>query len=109
MGEGGWVRRWFGTDGIRGKVGQVPMTPEFVAAMGWAAGKYFSKKSAGGKILVARDTRGSGPILEAALVSGLRAVGLVPEVLGVIPSGAVGMFVDFVKLLIIILDLRVLN
>ena len=94
MGEGGRVRRWFGTDGIRGKVGQVPMTPEFVAAVGWAAGKYFSKKSAGGKILVARDTRGSGPILEAALVSGLRAVGLVPEVLGVIPSGAVGMLVE---------------
>ena len=52
-------RRWFGTDGIRGRVGKVPMTAEFVAALGAAAGKYFAKGKPGGKILVARDTRGS--------------------------------------------------
>ena len=93
VGEGGLVRKWFGTDGIRGKVGQLPMTATFVAAVGRAAGKFFSSRSVGGKVLLARDTRGSGPMLEAALVSGLRAAGCVPELVGVMPSGAVAMLV----------------
>jgi len=71
MGEG-QGRRWFGTDGIRGRVGKVPMTPEFIAAVGAAAGKFFSRTSPQGKVLIARDTRGSGPMLEAALAAGLK-------------------------------------
>ena len=84
-------RRWFGTDGIRGRVGKEPMTPEFVAALGAAAGKFFSKKHPRGKILIARDTRESGRMLEAALISGIRSAGLEAESIGVIPSGAAAM------------------
>ena len=92
MGEGPG-RRWFGTDGIRGRVGKVPMTPEFIAAVGAAAGKYFASSNPGGKILVARDTRGSGPLLEAALTAGLQSAGLSVEAAGVLPSGAAAMLV----------------
>ena len=84
-------RRWFGTDGIRGRVGKAPMTTEFVAAVGAAAGKYFSKEKPGGTVLVARDTRGSGAELEAALAAGLESAGLKVFRLGVMPSGAVAM------------------
>ena len=69
-------RRWFGTDGVRGRVGKAPMTPEFVAALGAAAGKFFAKGKPGGKVLVARDTRESGIQLEAALAAGLESAGL---------------------------------
>ena len=86
-------RRWFGTDGIRGRVGKVPMTPEFVAAVGAAAGTFFSKGNPGGTVLVARDTRGSGPELEAALAMGLESVGLKVLRVGVLPSGAAAMIV----------------
>ena len=92
MGEG-QARRWFGTDGIRGRVGKVPMTPEFIAAVGAAAGKFFAQSNPGGKILVARDTRGSGPVLEASLAAGLKSAGLSVETAGVLPSGAAAMLV----------------
>jgi phosphoglucosamine mutase len=86
-------RRWFGTDGIRGRVGKAPMTPEFVAALGAAAGKFFAKGKPGGKILVARDTRGSGPELEEALTAGIESAGLTALRVGVMPSGAAAMIV----------------
>ena len=84
-------RRWFGTDGIRGRVGRAPMTPEFVAAAGAAAGKFFVKGKPGGKVVVARDTRGSGPELEAALAAGLESAGMTVLRVGVMPSGAAAM------------------
>ena len=84
-------RRWFGTDGIRGRVGKVPMTPGFVAAVGAAAGKFFSRAKPGGTVLVARDTRGSGPELEAALAEGLESAGMKVLRVGVLPSGAAAM------------------
>lgn len=65
-------RRWFGTDGVRGRVGTEPMTVDFVWALGRAAGNFFAKKSPQGRVMVARDTRESGPQLEAALCAGLR-------------------------------------
>ena len=86
-------RRWFGTDGVRGRVGKAPMTPEFVAALGAAAGKFFAKGKPGGKVLMARDTRGSGPELEAALAAGLESAGLTVLRVGVMPSGAAAMIV----------------
>ena len=86
-------RRWFGTDGVRGRVGKAPMTPEFVAALGAAAGKFFAREKPGGKVLVARDTRGSGPELEAALAAGLESAGLRVLRVGVMPSGAAAMIV----------------
>lgn len=92
MGEG-QGRRWFGTDGIRGRVGKVPMTPEFIAAVGAAAGKFFSRTSPEGKVLLARDTRASGPMLEAALAAGLKSAGMKVELAGVLPSGAAAMLV----------------
>lgn len=86
-------RRWFGTDGIRGRVGRAPMTPEFVAAAGAAAGKFFAQGKPEGKVVVARDTRGSGPELEAALAAGLESAGMTVLRVGVIPSGAAAMVV----------------
>jgi len=65
-------RRWFGTDGVRGRVGTEPMTVDFVCALGRAAGSFFAKKSPRGRVIVARDTRESGPRLEAALCAGLK-------------------------------------
>jgi phosphoglucosamine mutase len=69
------------------------MTPEFIAAVGAAAGKFFSRTSPRGKVLLARDTRESGPRLEAALVAGLKSAGLGVERAGVLPSGAAAMLV----------------
>jgi phosphoglucosamine mutase len=69
------------------------MTPEFVAAAGAAAGKFFAQGKPGGKVVVARDTRGSGPELEAALAAGLESAGMTVLRVGVIPSGAAAMVV----------------
>jgi phosphoglucosamine mutase len=69
------------------------MTPEFVTALGAAAGKFFAKGKPSGKILVARDTRGSGPELEAALTAGIESAGLTVLRVGVMPSGAAAMIV----------------
>ena len=86
-------RRWFGTDGVRGRVGTEPMTVDFVRALGRAAGCYFAERSPQGSVIVARDTRESGPQLEAAICAGLREAGLSVESIGVIPSGAAAMVV----------------
>jgi phosphoglucosamine mutase len=69
------------------------MTPEFVAAAGAAAGKFFAQGKPEGKVVVARDTRGSGPELEAALAAGLESAGMTVLRVGVIPSGAAAMVV----------------
>lgn len=87
-------RRWFGTDGVRGRVGTEPMTVDFVWALGRAAGNFFAKKSPQGRVMVARDTRESGPQLEAALCAGLREAGMEVESVGVLPSGALAMLVQ---------------
>ena len=59
-------KRYFGTDGIRGRVGTLPITPEFVLKLGWAAGRVFSS-SGRGQILIGKDTRVSGYMFESAL------------------------------------------
>jgi len=87
-------RRWFGTDGVRGRVGTEPMTVDFVWALGRAAGSFFAKKSPRGRVIVCRDTRESGPQLEAALCAGLKEAGLEVESVGVLPSGALAMLVQ---------------
>ena len=71
-------RRYFGTDGVRGKVGESPITPEFVMHLGYAAGRIFSK-----------DTRISGYLLEAALTAGFTAAGVDVHVTGPIPTPAI--------------------
>ncbi|KUE78420.1 phosphoglucosamine mutase [Aeromonas schubertii] len=82
------ARKYFGTDGVRGKVGDYPITPEFVMKLGWAAGKVLSKKGTK-KVLIGKDTRISGYMLEAALEAGLSAAGLKATLLGPMPTPAV--------------------
>jgi len=83
-------RKYFGTDGVRGCVGEEPITPEFVLKLGWAAGRVLGAKSGDpGKILVGKDTRVSGYLLESALESGLSAAGVDISLLGPMPTPAV--------------------
>ncbi len=81
-------RRYFGTDGIRGRVGQEPMTAEFVMKLGWAAGKVLSKEGRG-HVIIGKDTRISGYIFEATLEAGLAAAGLDVTLTGPMPTPAV--------------------
>lgn len=78
-------RNFFGTDGIRGKVGTGFLTPDFTLELGRAAGTVFCGKS---KILIARDTRLSGEMLQAALSSGICSTGMSVVDLGVLPTPA---------------------
>ncbi len=83
-------RRFFGTDGIRGKVGEEPITPETMVKLGWAAGRVLNKgvgKHA--KILIGKDTRVSGYMLESALEAGLSAAGVDIRLLGPMPTPAI--------------------
>ncbi len=79
------TRKYFGTDGIRGKVGQDPITPEFVMKLGWAAGKVFAQQGRS-RILIGKDTRISGYMFESALEAGLSAAGVDVSLLGPIPT-----------------------
>ena len=81
-------KRYFGTDGIRGRVGTLPITPEFVLKLGWAAGRVFSS-SGRGQILIGKDTRVSGYMFESALESGLAAAGVDVALLGPMPTPAI--------------------
>lgn len=81
-------RQYFGTDGVRGKVGESPITPDFVMRLGWAAGKVLAQQGSK-KVLIGKDTRISGYMLEAALEAGLSAAGLKPVLLGPMPTPAV--------------------
>ena len=82
------ARRYFGTDGIRGRVGQDPMTVDFVMKLGWASGKVLSR-SAPGQIVIGKDTRISGYMFESALEAGLAAAGLDVLLLGPMPTPAI--------------------
>ena len=79
-------RIYFGTDGVRGPYGGPIINEEFAARLGAAAAAFVGKK---GRVLIGRDTRGSGAALEAAVARGLRAGGLEPVSLGVAPTPAV--------------------
>ena len=68
-------RKYFGTDGIRGKVGEHPITPDFVMRLGWAAGRVLTKDKIG-PVLIGKDTRVSGYMFESALEAGLSAAGV---------------------------------
>lgn len=81
-------RKYFGTDGIRGLVGQSPITPEFALKLGWAAGKVFAENG-NRKVLIGKDTRISGYMLETALESGLIAAGVDVGLLGPMPTPAI--------------------
>lgn len=79
---------YFGTDGIRGKVGEFPMTPDFVMKLGWAAGVVLAADGTK-EVLVGKDTRASGYMLESALEAGLSAAGVNIALAGPIPTPAV--------------------
>ena len=81
-------RKYFGTDGIRGRVGHAPMTVDFIMKLGWAAGKILSK-SGHGQIVIGKDTRISGYMFESALEAGLAAAGLDVLLLGPMPTPAI--------------------
>ena len=86
-------RKYFGTDGVRGRVGEHPITPQFVMLLGFAAGKVLAKaehvQSERPGVLIGKDTRISGYMLESALEAGLIAAGIDVYLAGPIPTPAV--------------------
>jgi phosphoglucosamine mutase len=83
-------RKYFGTDGVRGRVGELPITPGFVMRLGYAAGKVLAQSEAGKKtVLIGKDTRISGYMLEAALEAGFSAAGIDVMLAGPVPTPAV--------------------
>jgi phosphoglucosamine mutase len=82
------IKKFFGTDGIRGRVGDEPITAEFMLKLGWASGKVFSKKGRG-LILIGKDTRISGYMFESALEAGLTSAGVDVALLGPMPTPAI--------------------
>jgi len=78
-------KKYFGTDGIRGKVGKTPITPEFMLKLGWAAGKVFEEQGHC-KIVIGKDTRRSGYMFESALEAGLVSAGVDVQLLGPMPT-----------------------
>src|ERR1044072_3102648 len=89
------ARRFFGTDGIRGKVGEGPITPEFVLRLGYAAGKVlagadrWARRGARPTVLIGKDPRVSGYMLEAALEAGFSAAGVDVMLAGPMPTPAI--------------------
>src|SRR3954465_2575920 len=88
------TRKYFGTDGVRGRVGELPITPEMVMHLGYAAGKVLAstEQRSGGDppaVLIGKDTRISGYMLESALQAGLSAAGVDVYLSGPLPTPAV--------------------
>jgi phosphoglucosamine mutase len=86
------TRKYFGTDGVRGRVGILPITPDFVMKLGYAAGKVLAQaESSNGKptVLIGKDTRISGYMLEAALEAGFAAAGVDVTLAGPMPTPAI--------------------
>ena len=90
------MARMFGTDGVRG-VANVELTPELAFKLGYAAAKYFSREGHAPKIIIRRDTRRSGQMLEAALAAGICSAGGNAHLLGVMPTPAVSFLTSVVK------------
>jgi phosphoglucosamine mutase len=96
------TRKFFGTDGIRGKVGVYPITPDFVMRLGYAAGKVLAQgdRLAGGKptVLIGKDTRVSGYMLEASLEAGFAAAGVDVMLAGPMPTPAIAYLTKALRL-----------
>src|SRR2546429_3994573 len=87
-------KNYFGTDGVRGRVGEPPITPELGLKLGYAAGRVLASESAGKPgetpaVLIGKDTRISGYLMEAALEAGLSAAGVDVYLSGPLPTPAV--------------------
>ena len=95
--QGNDTRKYFGTDGIRGRVGEPPITPDFVLRLGYAAGKVLSRADVAPPhrdrpaVLIGKDTRISGYMLESALESGLSAAGVDTLLVGPMPTPGRGL------------------
>jgi phosphoglucosamine mutase len=88
------TKRYFGTDGIRGSVGDAPITPDFMLKLGWACGRVFARGApAEGRctVIIGKDTRVSGYMFESALEAGLVAAGVDVKLLGPMPTPAVAL------------------
>ena len=83
------ARHYFGTDGIRGTVGQSPITPDFILRLAHAVGRVLKTKEAHPTVLIGKDTRISGYMLESALESGFNSAGVDVVLLGPVPTPAV--------------------
>ena len=83
------TKKYFGTDGIRGEVGQYPITPDFMMHLGWAAGQVLMASSDSKRVLIGKDTRVSGYMFESALESGLIAAGAEVSLVGPMPTPAI--------------------
>lgn len=81
-------RKYFGTDGIRGRVGQSPITPDFALKLGWAAGRVLAKEGVK-KVIIGKDTRISGYMLESALEAGFASAGVAAAFTGPMPTPAI--------------------
>jgi phosphoglucosamine mutase len=86
--EASSARKYFGTDGIRGRVGVAPITAEFILKLGWAVGKVLARQGYG-KVLIGKDTRISGYMFESVLEAGLSAAGVDIHLLGPMPTPAI--------------------
>jgi phosphoglucosamine mutase len=88
-------KRYFGTDGIRGRVGEEPITPDFMLKLGWACGRVFSRESDPGEkrhtVVIGKDTRVSGYMFESALEAGLVAAGVDVKLLGPMPTPGIAL------------------
>ena len=82
-------RKYFGTDGVRGRVGQAPMTPDFALKLGWAAGRAFAQSSDHPLAIIGKDTRLSGYLFESALEAGFAAAGVSVGMVGPLPTPAI--------------------
>jgi phosphoglucosamine mutase len=94
-------KQYFGTDGIRGEVGQFPIVPEFITRLGYAAGIVLSRDAKPGercKILIGKDTRVSGYLLEAALEAGFAAAGVDVNLCGPMPTPGVAYLAKALRL-----------
>jgi len=90
------LRKYFGTDGIRGRVGDFPITPDFFQKLGWAIGRVLGSKDCGeNKVLVGKDTRISGYMFESALEAGISSAGVNVHLLGPLPTPAIAFLTRF--------------
>ena len=86
------TRKYFGTDGIRGRVGDAPVTPDFMLKLGWATGKVFAAtEGSRPTVVIGKDTRVSGYMLESALQAGLVAAGANVKLLGPLPTPGIAL------------------
>jgi len=92
------LRKHFGTDGIRGRVGDLPITPDFFQKLGWAIGRVLGSKGCGeNKVLVGKDTRISGYMFESALEAGISSAGVNVHLLGPLPTPAIAFLTRFLN------------